>query len=240
MEVYGITDIGQKRTNNQDYIFYSGEKIGNLPNLFIVADGMGGHNAGDQASSIAVKNFIEFVDNTDLYSITDILKIGIKEMNSIVYKLSMENEEFTGMGTTFVVAVIDYGTLYVANIGDSRAYIVNEENINKVTIDHSFVEEMLISGQITEEEAINHPKKNRITRAIGVSDTVMVDLFEQKLNSNDYVLMCSDGLTNMLSNNEIKEILLSNTDVEEKVKNLISASNCNGGDDNISAIVIKN
>ena len=239
MEVYGITDIGQKRANNQDYIFYTSDKIGNLPNLFIVADGMGGHNAGDKASSVATSKFVEFVQSSQLTHIKDIMTTGIKEINEIVHKMSLEHEDMSGMGTTFVAAVIQDGTLYVVNIGDSRAYIVNEEMIEKVTVDHSLVEEMLISGQITEEEAHNHPKRNRITRAIGVSDTVVVDLFEVPLKPNDYVLMCSDGLSNMITNHEIKDMLLDELTLEQKVENLIAISNKNGGDDNISAIVIK-
>lgn len=239
MEVYGITDIGQKRANNEDYIFYTSEKIGNLPNLFIVADGMGGHNAGDQASSIATSSFVEFIRSTDLITIKDILTRGIEDINSTVYSLSLTKEEFNGMGTTFVAAVIEDEMLYVVNIGDSRAYIVNEDKITKVTIDHSYVEEMLISGQITEEEAHNHPKKNRITRAIGVADSITADYFEEKLTKNDYILLCSDGLSNMVDRDQIQEILIADKTIEDKVESLIAASNINGGLDNISTIVVK-
>lgn len=239
MEVYGMTDRGQKRSNNQDYIFYTQDKIGNLSNLFIVADGMGGHNAGDQASSIATKKFVEFVQNSELTNIRDIMTKGIKTINSAVFDISLRQEELRGMGTTFVAATIQDNQLYVINIGDSRAYIVNEEKIKKVTIDHSFVEEMLLCGQITEEEAFNHPKRNRITRAVGVMETVVVDLFEEQIKENDYVLLCSDGLSNMITNVQLKDMLLENIALERKVENLITISNQNGGDDNISAIVIK-
>ena len=238
LKTFSITDIGKKRKLNQDYVFASEMPIGNLPNLFIVADGMGGHNAGDLASQISANTIEEIVRNSKETDAKEILKLAVEEANARVCSMAKEKEEFHGMGTTVVVATFDGHTLLVANVGDSRLYIINGE-ITQITRDHSLVEEMVRLGGINKENARMHPDKNVITRAVGVEETVQVDFFRANLRLGDVVLMCSDGLTNMLQDSEIQEILEGKNNIEEKAKKLVEAANEMGGKDNIAVIMIE-
>ena len=236
MKVFGKTDIGVVRTMNQDYLFYSTEPVGVLPNLFIVADGMGGHKAGDYASRLAVENFVKYVREAKTDVPIRIVDDAVRYVNRLVLKEASENEDYAGMGTTFVAAFIKDDILFVANIGDSRLYLIDDE-LTQVTEDHSFVGAMLRAGEITKEEAAHHPDKNIITRAIGAAKEPKVDFFEVDLEKGDRILLCSDGLTNMVSDEVIQDIFAS-CYLGDIADELIEEAKKNGGTDNISVIVI--
>lgn len=239
MRAHGMTDIGKNRVMNQDYIYCSKTPVGTLPNLYIVADGMGGHKAGDLASSYAVEVFLNAVKVLKTGSPITVIGDAIQEVNREVYAKSKSSPDYEGMGTTFVVAVISGRVLYVANIGDSRLYVIGD-TIRQITRDHSLVEEMISLGEIDKKDAKNHEKKNIITRAIGVSDKIMADFFEVELSEKEAVLLCSDGLTNMIEETEIFHIVNRKKETtKEKVLHLIELANKNGGRDNISVILIE-
>ena len=239
MKTFSMTDTGRRRDINQDYMFTSETAVGKLPNLFIVADGMGGHKAGEYASKTAVETIVEFIEASDSGLLVASMKKAIGEANKKVLKEAIIDTEKEGMGTTIVVATIKGDKLIVANVGDSRLYIVNENNITQLTTDHSLVEEMVRSGKIARSEARNHPDKNKITRAVGVFPKVEVDFFEAKIERGDTILLCTDGLTNMVEDEEIKRIVLGQRDLVEKTATLIEAANKNGGTDNITVLLIE-
>ena len=234
---FSVTDIGRKRKLNQDFVYSSDEPVGNLPNVYIVADGMGGHQAGDYASKCTVETMVREIRGCFEKSPIRILSKAIRIANDQVRKKAREDESLLGMGTTVVAATCLGKYLQVANVGDSRLYIINDE-VRQITRDHSLVEEMVRMGRIDREAARNHPDKNIITRAIGARDTIEIDFFHEELKSGDIVLMCSDGLTNMLEDEEIGRILRSQGTIEERAEELIEAANQNGGRDNIAVIVI--
>lgn len=241
LETYSVTDIGRKRQLNQDYVFSSAKSIGNMPNLFIVADGMGGHNAGDYASKCTTETVVNEICNSFEKNPTIIIKKAIDVANKKIRDDAAENENLFGMGTTLVIATVIGRYLQVANIGDSRLYLLNKNGLRQITEDHSLVEEMIRMGGLNKEAARRHPDKNIITRAIGAKDDIEADFFTEELEVGDIVLMCSDGLTNMLEDNEIEEILL-NPEKEELIQKgdaLIKAANENGGKDNIAVILVK-
>lgn len=234
---YAITDIGQKRKLNQDFIYLSETPVGNLPNVFIVADGMGGHNAGDYASRYAVEIVVEEISASLEKNPIKILGKAVERANTMIRERAQSDETLIGMGTTMVIATCIGQYLEVANVGDSRLYVINE-TIEQVTRDHSLVEEMVRMGGIDRASARNHPDKNIITRAIGARDTIEIDFFHEELKSGDLILMCSDGLTNMLEDEEIGRILKTPGTIEERAERLIDAANQNGGRDNIAVILI--
>ena len=239
MKVYSATDVGQKREINQDYIYVSADPVGNLPNLFVVADGMGGHNAGDYASSHGVNTLVEQIRKDANYNPVKVIRYAIEAANTELLNSASGNESLQGMGTTMVVCTIVGQYAYVANIGDSRLYVV-QHAIRQVTRDHSLVEEMVRMGEINAEEARTHPKKNIITRALGAEKTVEVDFFELKLEAGSTILMCSDGLSNMVEDSRMEEIILDpGKDLSLKGKELIREANQNGGKDNIAVILIE-
>ena len=239
MKSFAITDVGKRRELNEDYIYTSEKMIGNLSNLFIVADGMGGHNAGDYASKHTVEKVVETVEELkNEWDIEEIIQEAIYRANACIYEKSREDMSLRGMGTTLVVAAIKNQEVTVANIGDSRMYVVNRD-ITQITKDHSLVEEMVTMGGLDKEAARNHPDKNIITRAIGVKEFVLADFFEVKLEKEDKILLCTDGLTNMLKDDEIHHIIQSNEDVEAAARALIAAANENGGRDNIAVVLIE-
>ena len=237
IKAFSVTDIGRKRQLNQDFVFTSELPLGCLPNLFVVADGMGGHKAGDFASKYTVETIIEEVGKAKNKEPVEILQHAINRANQRVRRKATEDENMVGMGTTVVASTYKDGILYVANVGDSRLYVVNDE-IKQITRDHSYVEEMVRMGNLDRVSARNHPDKNIITRAVGAMDTVNVDFFEVELQKGDIVLMCSDGLTNMIEDEEILEILKREKGLEHKAEELIKTANQNGGKDNISIIII--
>ncbi|MCM1127138.1 MAG: Stp1/IreP family PP2C-type Ser/Thr phosphatase [Lachnospiraceae bacterium] len=237
MRSFSVTDIGKKRKLNQDYVYVSESPIGNLPNLFIVADGMGGHNAGDFASKCTVETIIREVRGCFEKNPVRILSKAIRIANDQIRRKADEDESLSGMGTTVVAATCLGHYLQVANVGDSRLYIIGSE-VRQITRDHSLVEEMVRMGGIDRKAARNHPDKNIITRAIGALDTVEIDFFHEELKPGELVLICSDGLTNMLEDEEIGAILREPVSMEEKAQRLIDAANNNGGKDNITVIII--
>ena len=238
MRIYSATDVGQKRKMNQDYVFASEGPVGNLPNLFTVADGMGGHNAGDYASSHAVRILVDEIREDADYNPVKVIRHAIEAANTEIRNRAQEDENLRGMGTTMVVATIVDQYAYVANVGDSRLYVVGSK-IRQITRDHSYVEEMVRIGELDRADARNHPDKNIITRAVGAEDKVEPDFFTVELQEGEIVLMCSDGLTNMLEDEEIRMIISGARDLVEKAESLVEAANANGGRDNISVILIE-
>ena len=239
LKTFSITNIGKKRKVNQDFVYSSERFVGPLPNLFLVADGMGGHNAGDYASRLAVETIVERSSGSLETNPLRVLDEAVQSANGLVRKRAQETPELQGMGTTVVAAVIDGRELYVANVGDSRLYIVNSGEIRQITKDHSWVEEMVRRGGIGKAEARNHPDKNIITRAVGAEETVRIDFFQVLLQEGDVILMCTDGLTNMLEDEEIRMTLDGARDIVEKAQGLVRAANERGGRDNISVVLIE-
>ena len=238
LKAIAITDIGKKRKRNQDFVFASKQPVGNLPNLFIVADGMGGHNAGDYASKFTVETIVSEAERSVEEQPATILGKAIETANDKIREEASRNRELAGMGTTVVAAYCKDEVLHVANVGDSRLYVINQQ-MHQITRDHSLVEEMVRLGGIDREAARNHPEKNIITRAIGASRTVDIDFFTVKLTRGDIVLMCSDGLTNMLTDEEILHIIQSEDHICDRADALVKAANENGGMDNIAVILIE-
>ena len=239
MRIYSATDVGQKRKMNQDYVFASADPVGNLPNLFVVADGMGGHNAGDYASSHAVGIVVEEIREDADFNPVKVIRHAIESANTEIITQAQKDEKLRGLGTTMVAATIVGHYAYVANVGDSRLYVAGEQ-IQQITKDHSLVQEMVRMGELNAEEARNHPDKNIITRALGAERTVDVDFFDLKLEPGNVVLMCSDGLSNMVEDDRIGEIISdTDRDLQERGQALISEANRNGGKDNIAIVLIE-
>ena len=239
MKTFSKTDIGRKREVNQDYVFVSDQPVGNIPNLLIVADGMGGHNAGDYASKFVVEVLKKELAKSREDGPRAMMKKAIAL--SLIATMSMSaatvvHARLEGMGTTLVAATVIEHTLYFANVGDSRLYLLNDE-IRQLSKDHSLVQEMVRLGGLNAEEAKHHPDKNIITRAIGVKEDVEIDFFDHRLKKGDIILMCTDGLSNMVEDEEIFQIVRSSRDVVEAVEQLIERANSNGGKDNIGVIV---
>ena len=239
VKLFSITDIGRRREINEDYLFTSDKPVGNLPNLFIVADGMGGHNAGDYASKHAVEKAVSAIEQyTDEYDAENILQKAIDDANTHINQISRHSSKYKGMGTTFVAVTFDGCHVTVANVGDSRMYVVNDF-ITQITKDHSLVEEMVDMGGIDREAARVHPDKNIITRAIGVKEYVLVDFFDVHIGLAEKLLLCTDGLTNMLKDDEIHRIIMDSSSLEEAGRRLIEAANENGGRDNIAVVLVE-
>ncbi|MDO4268679.1 MAG: Stp1/IreP family PP2C-type Ser/Thr phosphatase [Eubacteriales bacterium] len=238
MEACAITDTGQVRSMNQDVVFSSTTPIGSLNNLFIVADGMGGHRAGDFASRFVVDHLVEFFGHRyPEKDVHGILKEGIRQVNRLLFEATEKEAHLNGAGSTLVVATVKGNVLYVANIGDSRLYLLREE-LEQVTRDHSYVEELVALGKMKRGSRDYMENKNIITRAVGAGRDVDMDLFALKLRSRDCILMCSDGLSNMVDEFEIEYIIRSEDGLERKTQALVDAANRSGGRDNISVILI--
>lgn len=233
---YARTDTGRARKINQDYVFTSSGPIGLLPNLLIVADGMGGHKAGDFASRFAVEQMVELAGISHVKDPALFLRVAIEEVNSRLHETAKGNPDLEGTGTTLVAAVVEDGILYTANVGDSRLYLLREE-LQQITRDHSLVEEMVSLGKMERDSESYRSQKNIITRAVGILPEVNVDLFEVTLEKNDCILMCSDGLTNMIDDAGICRILKTGDTLEAKTKKLVDEANENGGKDNITVIL---
>lgn len=241
MNISAITDIGKMRANNQDAYFASRDI--DFP-LFLVADGMGGHKAGELASKMTVdivtKEFKK--DKNLLVSKDDIITVinkSINKANEKIHLKSSEDDQCSGMGTTMTLSYILKDKLYIGHVGDSRAYFIKNGTISQITEDHSLVNELIKNGSITSEEAKSHPQRNLITRAVGSSRTIEIDILEKDYNKGDILLLCSDGLSNMLTEKEILRIALEAKDMEYACKTLVSQAKINGGPDNITVIAIK-
>lgn len=232
------TDKGIVRSSNQDSCFVT--VFDNNSCFAVVCDGMGGQKAGDVASRIAVSAISErFVagwrKNISVSSVKNLLTTAIAAANICVYDAAQTDSELDGMGTTLVAAVVLDGKLIIANVGDSRAYLVSDE-LRLLTKDHSLVQQLIDNGELSADEAKAHPYKNYITRALGVDEHIEIDFSEYKMDCGESVLLCSDGLTNFVNENEILEIIKNNTVVTVAEK-LVNAANSNGGGDNITAVV---
>lgn len=232
------TDIGKIRKINQDAVFASAGPVGTLPNLFLVADGMGGHKAGDFASSFAVRYMVRLAGETREKSAVAALRSMIEKTNTLLFEQSIHSPELEGMGTTLVSAIVENNVLYVANVGDSRLYLLRD-HLEQITRDHSYVEEMVLLGKLERGSEAYRSQKNIITRAIGIGPVVEADMFEIPLTCGDLILLCSDGLTNMVDDEEIGRILKASGTLEEKTDTLIRRANENGGKDNIAVVLLE-
>ena len=228
------SDVGIKRKFNEDSFGYFENEF---YRLYIVADGMGGHNAGEVASDMAVKNVIKFVKENIYKFQEDILEKAIKEVNSSIYEYSMSDKKLKGMGTTITSCLCYNGMVIVANVGDSSCFGVKDDKIYKLTKDHSLVQQLLDAGSISEDEAMNHPNKNIITRAVGTSKDVEVDIFKFKAKEYDRYLLCSDGLTNEVTIDEMNNILKREKNNKLACEYLVEEANKNGGRDNITVML---
>jgi len=238
IEAYGQTDIGLRRRLNQDSIYVANEQTGGLPNLFILADGMGGHSAGETASTMLIECFSSFVQKTEKMEPVRIFDNAISLSNRLIYQKSLTSPSLAGMGTTLVAASIAGNILTCSNVGDSRLYIISGDEIRQITKDHSLVEEMVRSGAITRESEEYRTQKNILTRAVGVEPVVEADFFDESLQDGDVIMLCSDGLTNMLSNEQILRTVKESDSLKSAVESLIKKANDNGGIDNIGVILI--
>lgn len=236
MKTFSKTDIGMVREVNQDYVFTTETSIGKLPNLLVVADGMGGHRAGEYASRLAVEVLKQELAASTEESPEAMMKNAITRANERVLEAARQDAKLSGMGTTLVAATVIERTLYFANVGDSRLYLLSDD-IKQLSKDHSLVQEMVRLGGINQEEAKSHPDKNIITRAIGAKDEVDIDFYEYRLKKGDIILMCTDGLSNMVEDEEILHIVKCSRDVVEAVEQLIERAKEHGGSDNIGVIV---
>lgn len=240
MESFYITDPGKVRDHNEDSVTIV--KNQNNEVLLAVADGMGGHLCGEVASSIAIthvaKRFRELssigTKDDAIHWIQDIAS----EINVLIYKYTAEHPESTGMGTTFVLSVLTPSFLLFGNIGDSSGFVVKKGKIKKITTDHTLVNLLLKSGELTEEEAQNHPRKNVLMKALGASPKVEMDIFDVERDIEG-ILLCSDGLTNLLDQEQILKVLSENLDIESKLQKLVYKCNNRGGNDNISIAYLR-
>ena len=202
------------------------------------------HSSGDVASNMAVEFAKDYIlNNPEAFSseerILDGIKVLIEEANRAIYQKAVQSKETLGMGTTFILTIVLNDKLYIGHVGDSRVYLIRDNEIKKLTVDHSYIEELIMNGSITREEAKNHPKKNIITRALGCNESILADTLSSPIDKNDIFVLCTDGLTNMLSEYKIMEIILENDDLNYSCSELVRLANENGGDDNITVIIIK-
>lgn len=246
MIAVGKVDVGMKRTKNEDGVFISNTPIGPLPNLYIVADGMGGHKGGAVASKLAIEAFCAYIESHSEVKMSceqdtlNLLKRGIVHANYIIYREANKDETCKGMGTTLTLCTIVDDKIYSAHVGDTRIYLISNLKIYQLTIDHSLVQEMLEQGMISESEVKEHPQRHVITRAVGTYESIKVDTLISGLEEVEYILLCSDGLTSMLSDEEIKSLSYSESaSLEDRVERLIAKANDKGGLDNIAVVMGK-
>lgn len=235
MKSFYLTDAGKVRTHNEDSVIIL--KNANGEYLLAVADGMGGHSAGEVASSIAIsylsKHFTQTFFNLSKVEAVNWLRESVNEINSLIFSHEKTHPESTGMGTTLVVALYTKDYILFGNIGDSSGFVMKDHTLHKVTHDHTLVNLLLSAGELTEEEAKDHPKKNVLMKALGANDPIDIDIFDCDLEIES-IMLCSDGLTNMLEEEQIEKVLTSDLEIEDKIIKLIRKSNNRGGTDNIS------
>lgn len=240
-KAFATSDVGKAREINEDYFYisYPDDEI----QLFILADGMGGYNGGEVASKLAVisaKNYIlsNFEkNNSDKDTILDLVKNSSQYANMVVYEKAKENPELSKMGTTLDICLIYQSKAFISHIGDSRIYRIRKDFMRKLTKDHSYVQQLIDEGKITKEESLKHPKKNMLMKALGCTPFIEPDAMIKGFIKEDVILMCSDGLTNMVSEERIKQIIKENP--TDATKLLVQEANDNGGNDNITAIIIR-
>ena len=240
MKVFANTDVGKIREMNQDNYYISNEN--DSIKLYIVADGMGGYKGGEIASKLAIESAKNYICNNfneikkEKGQILELIRNAIEYANMVVYEKSKELEDLNGMGTTIDVCLIYSNRVYIGHVGDSRVYRARKEFFRKLTVDHSYVEQLVKEGNITKEEAYNHPKKNMLTKALGCTAYVEPDIMVKGFLKDDILLMCTDGLTNMLKDSKIYEIIKENPEMASI--NLVQRANEQGGYDNITAVII--
>lgn len=243
MKTFSITHIGKNKKINQDCFLCEENAVGNFPNLFIIADGMGGYNGGDFASKFCIENVRKYIIENSLKnddtSIISSINTAIKMANSGIREKTVHDDALRGCGTTMVLATIKDKTLYVANVGDSRLYVLKNKKIKQVTEDHSLVEELVKRGMLKKEDARFHPEKNKVTRALGAEPNVEIDFFEVLLEEGDKVILCSDGVSNMIDESVIESIVGSDKELSEISKNLIDTAILNGGKDDLTVVMIE-
>lgn len=240
MQTFYYTDTGKVRTHNEDSITILNKN--NKEFILAIADGMGGHKAGEVASSIAINHIEESFDKLETLGTKDEsiewLRKIVKEINKKIFDHAKKHPESKGLGTTLVIAIKTENYILYGNIGDSSGYVIKNEKLYKVTKDHTYVGMLLGTGKITEEDAKNHPGKNLLTRALGANDPIEIDIFDIDTSVRG-LFLCSDGLTNMLNEEQIEKVLNSNLPIEEAVVKLIKKANSRGGTDNISVAYLK-
>lgn len=241
MVVFGTSDVGMVRKDNQDSYMFDIESLD--VGFAVVCDGMGGASGGKTASSTAVNVFSSHLasisKNKSEDEIKSYLENAVKAANSDIYNMSVNDEDLNGMGTTLVSSVIVNNSAYFVNVGDSRAYLIRDGALKRITKDHSAVQDLVDQGLLTEAQARNHPNKNIITRALGVTNDVEFDMFFEKLKKDDIILLCSDGVTNYIDDLEIPFEILRQHSVEAVPQKLIELANSRGGADNSTVVVIK-
>jgi protein phosphatase len=231
-----LTDIGNVRKVNEDYLGYHEDME---KKIYVVADGMGGHNAGEIASKLAVDTVIEYINSICcMENLEEVLKEAIEFSNKRIYEFSKTNPSLNGMGTTVTACLIKDSVMAAANVGDSRCYISNEQGMHQITKDHSLVQQLVDNGTITAEEAAIHPNKNIITRALGTAPKVDIDTFLLDLKDINKVILCTDGLSNSLTDEEMFEIIVNNNNTSACEK-LVEISKQRGGRDNITVIIFE-
>lgn len=235
MRSFYLTDPGKIRDHNEDSVIIVKNNEGNY--LMAIADGMGGHSAGEVASSIAIgylgKYFKETFLNMSKVDAVNWIRDAVDEINRLIFQHEKEHPESKGMGTTLVMAILTKDYLLFGNVGDSSGFVMKDEKLHKVTYDHTLVNLLVSAGELTKEEANNHPKKNVLMKALGASLEVDVDIFDCDIDVTE-ILLSSDGLTNMLEKEQIEKVLLGDGVIEDKVIKLIKKANNRGGTDNIS------
>ncbi len=235
MKAYYITDTGKVRTHNEDSVMIVQNLSGEY--LMVVADGMGGHKAGEIASSIVVNGLTDKFKKLETIGekqdAVNWIRKNANELNEAIFKYTDEFEESKGMGTTLVLAIVTNNYILFGNVGDSSGFVMKKGVLYKVTKDHTLVNLLVETGELTPEEAENHPRKNVLMRALGANNPIDVDIFDVDMGS-DAILLCSDGLTNMLTNTQIEKVLNSDLSLEERIVKLIRKSNLRGGTDNVS------
>ncbi|MBF0780653.1 MULTISPECIES: Stp1/IreP family PP2C-type Ser/Thr phosphatase [unclassified Granulicatella] len=239
MKVAHDSHVGMKRLNNEDYLGVEKNKENRA--LYVLCDGVGGNKAGEVASKMVVNYLKQKWQKTSFFSANDIrqwMLTTIEEVNKLVYERSKQFLDLKGMSTTLVCASTFDNQLIVSHVGDSRLYIYRTPELKQITKDHTLVRDLLDLGGLSEEEALNHPMKHVITRAVGSKDSLIIDITQVSLQSQDYILLCSDGLTDMLSDDDISSSFKEWKPIEERVKKWIEQANLAGGRDNISIILI--
>ena len=235
MKSFYLTDAGKVRDHNEDSVIIVKNSDGDY--LMAIADGMGGHSAGEVASSIAIsylgKHFNETFKNMSKVDSVNWIRDCVNEINTLIFQYEKTHPESKGMGTTLVMSVLTKDYLLFGNIGDSSGFVMKDEKLHKVTYDHTLVNLLVETGELTPEEALNHPRKNVLMRALGANNPIDVDIFDVDTESKA-ILLCSDGLTNMLTVEQIEKVLNSDLSLEERIVKLIKKSNLRGGTDNVS------
>ena len=238
---FGNTDVGKLRKVNQDYVYINNEPIGSLDNLYIVADGVGGHKAGEIASESAIDFFEQFIYETEDDEVLDLLVSALAYANEQVFKLSRSSKQYENMGTTLLAATIKDNRIFIAHVGDCRLYGIRNNKIAQMTSDHTYAMDLFKAGVISREEAENSKDSNVLTRALGTEKSVKADALFCDVYEDDIFVMCSDGLSDMITDDEILKIA-SDKEIttDQKVDCLIQRANDNGGKDNIAVIIIEN